>query len=108
MKRISLLPALVLAMVVVGSPLHAQEAAHKGYMDAMAKMNQAMPKDSSGNAEVDFARMMIPHHQSAIDMADTLLQHGKDAKLRTMAEKMKKDQKKEIADLQAWLKTHAK
>lgn len=108
MKRIFLLPALVLAIVTMGAPLHAQEAAHKGYMDAMAKMNQAMPKDSSGNADVDFARMMVPHHQSAIDMADNLLRHGKDAKLRKMAEKMKKDQKKEITELQAWLKAHAK
>jgi uncharacterized protein (DUF305 family) len=52
--------------------------------------------------------MMIPHHQGAIDMAKVEIQYGKDPDLRKMAEKMVKDQEKEIADLQKWLKDKGK
>ena len=38
----------------------------------------------SGDPDVDFARMMIPHHQSAIDMARIELEHGKDATLKAL------------------------
>lgn len=78
--------------------------ASKGYMDAMSKMQASMPKDHTGDADKDFARMMIPHHQSAVDMAKVEIQYGKDPELRTMAEKIIKDQEKEIADFQKWLK----
>ena len=36
---------------------------------AMERMQQGMNMPSSGNQGVDFAHMMIPHHQGAIDMA---------------------------------------
>lgn len=60
----------------------------------------------SGNADKDFAMMMIPHHQGAIDMAKVELQHGKDPKLRAMAEMIVKAQEKEIAELKAWQAAH--
>ena len=85
-----------------------QSPAGKGYMDAMSKMQTSMPKDQKGDPDADFARMMIPHHQGAIDMAKVEIQYGKDPELRKMAEKMVKDQEKEIADLQKWLKDKGK
>jgi len=78
------------------------------YMESMSKMDKAMPKDMTGDADVDFARMMIPHHQGASDMAKVLLEHGKDPMLREMAQKMIKDQGSEITMLQDWLKKHGK
>jgi uncharacterized protein (DUF305 family) len=80
--------------------------ASQAYMDEMAKMQKDMPKDPTGDADVDFARMMIPHHQSAVDMSKTLLEHGKDAKLRKMAQAIIKSQTKEIAEFQSWVKAH--
>lgn len=47
-----------------------------------------MMMEPSGNPDHDFAMMMIPHHQGAIDMAKIELQYGKDPLLRGMAEKI--------------------
>lgn len=73
---------------------------------AMQRMQQGMDMPSSGNQDVDFARMMIPHHQGAIDMAKAELADGKDPQLRQMAEEVIAAQEREIAILQAWLKQH--
>jgi uncharacterized protein (DUF305 family) len=51
--------------------------------------------------------MMIPHHQSAIDMAEALLKEpAADSEIRAMAEKIIADQQREIDQLNAWLETH--
>ena len=73
---------------------------------AMQRMQQGMDMPSSGNQDVDFARMMIPHHQGAIDMAKAEFADGKDPQLRQMAEEVIAAQEREIAILQAWLKQH--
>ncbi len=84
-------------------------ASAQGYMDAMAKMQQSMSSmEMSGDPDVDFARMMIPHHQSAIDMARIELEHGKDEMLKALAQKVIEDQQREIDELQKWLDQHAK
>jgi hypothetical protein len=76
----------------------------QAHMDMMKNMNM----EFSGDADVDFARSMIPHHQGAIDMAKLELKYGKDQKMRQMAEKMIKDQQKEQKDFQAFLQKHKK
>lgn len=53
---------------------------------AMARMHAAMMVPSSGNPDRDFAAMMIPHHQGAIDMAEAELRYGKDERLRRLAQ----------------------
>src|SRR5438552_16388492 len=51
---------------------------------SMDKMHVAIGAvERSGNADVDFVRLMLPHHQAAIDMAKTQLLYGKDAQTRT-------------------------
>jgi uncharacterized protein (DUF305 family) len=76
----------------------------QAHMDMMKNMNM----EFTGDADVDFSRSMIPHHQGAIDMAKLELKYGKDEKMRQMAEKMIKDQQKEQKDLQAFLQKHKK
>jgi uncharacterized protein (DUF305 family) len=80
----------------------------QAFKDANAKMHQSMAIQFSGDADVDFARAMIGHHQGAIDMAKVELAHGKDPELRRLAEDIIQAQEAEIADMQAWLKVHAK
>lgn len=82
------------------------DPASRGYMESMRKMNRAMRKPMTGNADQDFARMMVAHHQGAVDMARVELEHGTDPDLKAMARKVVDDQTKEIQQLQDWLKQH--
>ena len=78
--------------------------ATQGYRQANEKMHKNMDIAFSGNADVDFVRGMIPHHQGAIDMAKVALQHAKDEQTRKWAEDVIREQEREIAEMQAWLK----
>jgi uncharacterized protein (DUF305 family) len=51
----------------------------------------------SGNPDVDFLAMMIPHHQGAVEMARLALIHGKDPLTRRIAEEIIASQTAEIA-----------
>jgi uncharacterized protein (DUF305 family) len=69
----------------------------------MARMHRDMGMTFSGDADVDFARGMIPHHQGAIDMAQAELKYGKDPELRRLAQGVIDAQQKEIGFLRDWL-----
>ena len=51
-----------------------------------ARMHAGMRVAPSGNTDHDFARMMIAHHQGAIDMALVQLKYGSDKRLRRLAQ----------------------
>ena len=71
----------------------------------MDKMRMAMGAiKPSGNNDVDFVRLMLPHHQAAIDMARTQLLYGKDPQMRELAQKIITAQQSEIELMQRWLK----
>jgi uncharacterized protein (DUF305 family) len=75
-------------------------------MGQMNNMKMDMDMDHSGSIDKQFAQMMVPHHQGAIDMARAYLKSGAhEEKLKTLANKLITDQQKEIQELQAWLKT---
>ena len=80
-------------------------AAFMKAMDAsMQKMDHEMltaPMD--GNVDHDFAAMMMPHHQGAIEMAEAELNYGKDPVMRRLAQEILVDQQSEIDAMLLWL-----
>ncbi|HKQ94726.1 MAG TPA: DUF305 domain-containing protein [Aestuariivirgaceae bacterium] len=79
--------------------------ADHAYLEAMTKMSQAMAAmEMTGDPTRDFALMMIPHHQSAIDMANALLgSPDVDPEIKALAEAVVGSQAKEIEQLRSWL-----
>jgi uncharacterized protein (DUF305 family) len=72
---------------------------------SMDKMHMAMDAiERTGNSDVDFVRLMLPHHQAALDMAKTELSYGKDAQMRRLAQEIITDQQLEIELTERWLK----
>jgi uncharacterized protein (DUF305 family) len=63
---------------------------------AMDKMMAGMVVTPSGNVDRDFAGMMIPHHQGAIDMAKAELRYGHNEQLRRIAQEIIVEQQQEI------------
>jgi hypothetical protein len=80
-----------------------EPASNAGFEAANERMHQAMDLDYTGVADVDFARAMIPHHQGAIDMANVVLKHGTDKKIRKLAQNIVKTQQDEIIMMARWL-----
>lgn len=88
-------PAPVSAQTSVSNP---ESAAFLKENDvAMERMMADMHVAPTGDVDKDFARMMIPHHQGAIDMAEALLKHGKNEELKTLARNIIATQTEEIA-----------
>jgi uncharacterized protein (DUF305 family) len=90
------------------SPATSETAATKAFKAANDKMHGGMSIPFSGNADIDFVKGMVPHHQGAVDMAKIVLEHGKDPALKKLARGIIKAQDKEIAFMQRWLAKNAK
>ncbi|MBV9908839.1 MAG: DUF305 domain-containing protein [Hyphomicrobiales bacterium] len=80
----------------------------KAFAASMTTMMNNMRVKPTGKPDADFAFMMIPHHQGAIDMAKVELQYGTDPELRQLATDIVAAQEKEIAQMKAWLERNNK
>ena len=78
------------------------------YAAAMTKMHGDMSMAYTGDADVDYAKGMIPHHEGAIAMSNVVLQYGKSPEMKKFAEDVIKAQTAEIATLREWLAKNSK
>lgn len=84
---------------------HSQHSMHMMQtMDAMMQRTNALKM--TGDFDVDFANMMIEHHQGAIDMSEIELKGGADAQMKDMAQKIIAAQQAEIVQLRDFTQAH--
>lgn len=75
-------------------------------LDSMhAIMSRMESMTMTNDPEIDFARMMIMHHEGAINMANVEVQAGTNDSLKRFAQKVIRDQQSEIQQLQTILAT---
>jgi hypothetical protein len=73
------------------------------YMHDMDAMHKNMAITYTGDADYDFVAGMIPHHQGAVDMAQTVLMYGQDPQVRRLAREIIRSQNLEIKWMQGYM-----
>ena len=101
-----LAPAAALLAFVAVPGFARADGADKEYKASMDKMNTGMMQGMDPDPTKAWAKMMVAHHQGAIDMSKTVLEQTKDPVIRQMAEKGIKEQTEEQKMLQEWISKH--
>ncbi len=76
------------------------------YREANDRMHAAMNLDYTGDADIDFLRGMIAHHEGALAMAKVAVEHGEARDVRGLAEEIIAAQEAEIVRMRIMLARH--
>jgi uncharacterized protein (DUF305 family) len=111
MKKLFILIGIFLAAPALADMPMQMTPAETKFMQqmdvSMKLMDHDMAAPMTGSVDRDFAIMMIPHHQGAIEMAKGELSYGKDPVMRRLAQEIIVDQESEIQLMNRWLKKDA-
>jgi uncharacterized protein (DUF305 family) len=104
--------ALLIACATLTGGAHATTTAPSAFDRAMTSaMNDMMTAmdhaPANGEADHDFATMMIAHHRGALDMAKLELRDGRDERLRRVAQEIVVTQQSEIDLMNTILRARA-
>lgn len=104
-KRYPILAGLGITAVLTLSACGTDEAgsAAPGGMGSMSS-SASENADAGQKDDVEFAQMMIPHHQQAVEMADMALEGASSPEVTALAQQIKAAQDPEIATMTGWLK----
>ena len=110
--RLRHLPVAVLPLFIASASCRSLKAGPEPAWPALQRSVEAMHVGMasitpSGDADVDFVRLMLPHHQAAIDMARIQLTHAGDPQVQRLAQEIITDQQSEIELMRLWLKRRA-
>ncbi len=90
-----------------GTDSEALKAYDKAVQDAMKNMMQQMNQmPMTCDPDIDFARMMIMHHEAGIIMSEAELRYGHEPEAKMMAEEAIEGDEASIARLEAFLSAH--
>ncbi|MEI6252772.1 MAG: DUF305 domain-containing protein, partial [Mycobacteriaceae bacterium] len=97
--------AALAAVAVIGACSNsATKEATSSAAPSTTQTSSAAPAAAHNQVDMDFAHMMIPHHQQAVEMSDIILaKQGIDPRVVDLAKQIKAAQGPEIEQMQGWM-----
>lgn len=106
-KRLTFVVICSCVLLAQNEPVGQSDEAWQHLVASTHKMHADMRLvKQSGDSDLDFAQLMLPHHQAAIEMAKIELLHGKDPELRRLAQEIITTQQSEIELMNRWIARH--
>lgn len=96
----ALLTGSILPAVAISDRAVALDQGQAPRPNTSAQMQSEMSR--SNEVDKSFIEMMVPHHQSANQMAEIALKRAKNPEVRRLAQSIIDDQTKEIKQMQTW------